>query len=132
MEIHEKIEYLLKEKGIKKVSFVKKLLALEPKLKRSGLVPTEQTIYRYLSGSREIKIELIPYIAEVLEVGIGELFEFDIEYASGQNIRYSRQIREIIELFAYVPNVTIEKIKRELLEYKKMHEKQFLNNPQKT
>lgn len=122
MELFEKINYLLEEKEIKKVIFVKNLLALEPRLKQSGQKPTEQTIYRYLSGQRDIKVELLPYIAEVLGVSINELFEFDIEYASDYNIRYSREVREIVDLFAYVPKVTIQKIKEQLVEYKKMHE----------
>ncbi len=121
MEVYEKINYILEEKKIKKAVFIKKLIALQPKLKNNGQTPTEQTIYRYLNGKRELKIELIPYIAEVLEVHPGELFEFDIEYASEYNIRYSREIREIMDLFAYVPKITIDKIKSQLLEYKKLH-----------
>jgi len=81
MEVWEKINYLLGEKKISKKNFVNGLLKLEPKLKTTGEVPPEQTIYRYLIGKRELKIELIPYIAEVLEVQEQELFSFDIEYA---------------------------------------------------
>jgi len=33
------------------------------------------SIYSYINGSREIKAELLPYIAEVLNITIGELFE---------------------------------------------------------
>ncbi|MDD5401361.1 MAG: helix-turn-helix transcriptional regulator [Sulfurimonas sp.] len=64
------------------------LQAIELKLKSTGEIPSEQTIYGYLNGKRELKAELIPYIAEVLEVDEQELFRFDIEYASEYNIRY--------------------------------------------
>jgi len=121
MEVYEKINYLLQESNLKKKEFVRKLLDLEPKLKQTGEVPTEQTIYRYLNGIREIKIELIPYIAEVLGVSEQELFSFDIEYASEYNHRYSKEIREIIELLQYVPKVTLEQIKTQLLKYKELH-----------
>jgi transcriptional regulator with XRE-family HTH domain len=68
VNIIEKINFLLEEKGVSKKEFVEKLQKLEPKLKGTGDIPSEQTIYRYLNESRELKVELIPYIAEVLEV----------------------------------------------------------------
>ncbi|MEA2073323.1 MAG: helix-turn-helix transcriptional regulator [Campylobacterota bacterium] len=76
MEVIDKINYLLKEKKLQKKDFTKMLQELEPKLKSTGEVPSEQTIYGYLNGKRELKIELIPYIAEVLEVDEQELFRF--------------------------------------------------------
>ncbi|MEA2049177.1 MAG: helix-turn-helix transcriptional regulator [Campylobacterota bacterium] len=121
MEIFEKINYLLKEKEITKRKFVTELLSLEPKLKSTSEIPTEQTIYRYLSGKREIKIELIPYIAEVLGVTEQELFSFDIEYAGEYNIKYSKEIREIVDLLQYAPKITIENIRNQLLKYKTLH-----------
>lgn len=122
MEISEKIYILLKERNISKRQFVRDLLALEPRLKSTGEIPTEQTIYRYLNGKREIKVELIPYIAEVLGVSEQELFSFDIEYASEYNHRYSKEIREIIGLLQYAPKMTIENIRNQLLKYKNLHE----------
>lgn len=122
MEVYEKINYLLNEKNIKKTDFINRLIALQPKLKNNGLTPTRQTIYRYLNGTRDLKIELLPYIAEVLEVDIQELFEFNIEYASEYSVRYSREIREIINLMPYLPKVTLEKIKAQLLAYKQLHD----------
>ena len=61
------------------------------------------------------------YIAEVLEVDEQELFRFDIEYASEYNIRYSKEAREILDLLQYAPKISIENIKKQLLEYKKLH-----------
>ena len=62
----EKINYLLAEKVYQK-DFVDKLIALEPKLKQTGEIPSIQTFYRYLNNQREIKVELIPYFAEALK-----------------------------------------------------------------
>ena len=118
MEVYEKINYLIKEKNMLKKEFVDKLINLEPKLKLSGETPSVQTIYRYLSGKRELKIELIPYIAEVLKVTEQELFSFDIEYASEYNIRYSKDAREILNLLYYTPKPMITHIKNTLQKFK--------------
>lgn len=123
MEVWEKINYIMQEKQISKKEFVQNLLALEPKLKTTGEIPSEQTIYRYISGKRELKVELIPYIAEVLNVNEGELFNFDIEYATEYNIRYSKDVRELIDLIHYVPKPTLEHIKNILSRFKNEHKK---------
>ena len=112
----------MQEKELSKKDFVKRLLELEPKLKTTGETPSEQTIYRYLNGQRELKVELIPYIAEVLGVDEGELFRFDIEYASEYNIRYSKDAREILDLLQYTPTPTLEHIKLALRRFKQEHE----------
>ncbi len=122
MEVFEKINYILQEKKIAKKDFVKNILSLEPKLKATGEIPTEQTIYRYLNGQREIKIELIPYIAEVLGVDEQELFRFDIEYATEYNLRYSKEAREILDLLQYTPKPMIEQIKNVMQKFKKAYE----------
>lgn len=123
MEVYEKINFLLQEKNILKRDFVRRLLELEPKLKSTGEIPTEQTVYRYLSGDRELKIELIPYIAEVLEIQEQELFNFDLEYASSYNYKKSKEIREIIDLLQYAPANIINVIKEKLLNYKNLYDK---------
>ena len=122
MSIIEKINFLLLEKGISKKEFSDSLRKLEPKLFATGDTPSEQTIYRYLNGSRELKVELIPYIAEVLGVREQDLFTFDLEYATGYNYKQSKEIREILELLQYVPSGSIAKLKEQLLNYKKLHE----------
>ena len=98
------------------------LQAAEPKLKSTGEVPSEQTIYGYLSGKRELKVELIPYIAEVLGVDEQELFRFDIEYATEYNLRYSKDAREILDLLQYTPKPMIEQIKNTMQKFKKAYE----------
>ena len=122
MDVVEKINFLLQEKSISKRDFATKLRLLQPKLKSTGDMPSEQTIYRYLNGEREIKVELIPYIAEVLGVSEQELFSFDIEYASDYNYRHSKEIREIVELLQYAPNLLVEEIRASLQKYKKLYE----------
>jgi len=89
LQVYEKINYLIQEKGIQKKEFVSNIIALEVKLFSSGETPSERTIYRYLDGTRELKVELIPYFAEILNVSIEDLFSSDIEYATHGNIRYS-------------------------------------------
>ncbi len=122
MEVWEKINYLLEEKKITKQEFANRLVALEPKLKRTSESPSAQTILGYLYGKRELKIELIPYIAEVLGVDEQELFRFDIEYATEYNLRYSKDAREILELLQFAPKVMIEHIKIVLRKFKKEYE----------
>jgi transcriptional regulator with XRE-family HTH domain len=51
------------------------LILLNPILKSTGETPSSSTIYGYLNGNREVKIELLPYIAKVLDVSIAELFD---------------------------------------------------------
>ena len=122
MEVWEKINYLLNEKNISKKEFADKLLALNPKLKRTNEIPSSQTILGYLYGKREIKVELIPYIAEVLEVNECELFRFDIEYATEYNIKYSKDVREILHLLQYTPKNMVDIIKKSLLKFKENFE----------
>jgi len=75
MEVYERINYLLKKQKITKRAFAKKLRSLEPKLRITGETPSENTIYSYLSGRITIPIELIPYIAEALDITEQELFD---------------------------------------------------------
>lgn len=75
MEIYEKINLLIKEKKLNKKQFAISLISLEPKLKSTGEIPTIKAIYSYLSGDVALKLELIPYIAEVLEIPEQLLFD---------------------------------------------------------
>jgi len=77
MEVYERINSILQTKNITKREFAKRLQNLEPKLKSTGETPNEKTIYKYLNGTIAIKIELIPYIAEVLHIPEQELFTND-------------------------------------------------------
>ncbi len=77
MEIFERINKLIKENNLTKREFAKRLRDLEPRLNSTGEIPSEKTIYKYLNGTISIKIELIPYIAEVLQITEQELFTND-------------------------------------------------------
>ena len=74
MQIYERINLIIKSKGLKKKDFLERFTALEPRLKSTGEIPSVPTIYNYLNGTREIKAELIPYMAKALEVSEQELF----------------------------------------------------------
>ena len=75
MDIHEKINAIIQKKRLTKREFAKRLVQLEPRLKSTGNAPTEKTIYGYLSGRISINIELISYIADVLDITEQELFD---------------------------------------------------------
>ena len=75
MNITEKINNIINEKGLTRKYFVNQLILLNPILKSTGETPSSSTIYGYLNGNREVKIELLPYIAKVLDVSIAELFD---------------------------------------------------------
>jgi len=122
MEFYEKVNHLIKEQNMTKKEFANKFFASNPRLRTTGEAPSLGSVYSYLNGKREIKVELIPYIAEVLGVSEQELFSFDIEYACEYNHRYSKEIREIIGLLQYAPKMTIENIRNQLLKYKNLHE----------
>ncbi len=122
MEFYEKVNYLIKEQNMTKKDFANKFFASNPRLRTTGEAPSISSIYSYLSGKREIKVELIPYIAEVLGVAEQELFSFDIEYACEYNHRHSKEVREIISLLQYAPKMTIENIRNQLLKYKTLHD----------
>jgi len=77
MELYENINQIIKTKGNSKKEFVDRFLALEPKLKSTGELPTEATVYKYLNGRIAIRVELIPYIAEALRITEQELFTQD-------------------------------------------------------
>jgi len=122
LEVFEKINYLISEKNMSKKEFADKFLSLNPRLRTTGEAPSYSSIYGYLSGRREIKIELIPYIAEALNIKEQELFNFDLEYSTEFNIRYSKDVREIIELIQYAPKNMIEHIKVTLQRFKKSYD----------
>lgn len=76
MEVYEVINTLLKNRGMTKREFARQLIAHAPKLKNTGETPSEQVIYHYLSGRLSLKVELIPYIADILGVSEQELFDW--------------------------------------------------------
>ncbi len=75
MRVYEKINLLLRERKLLKKDFVKMLLDLEPLLQSTGNTPSEKTVYKYLNGTVNIPIELVPYIAEALDIPEQNLFD---------------------------------------------------------
>ena len=75
MEVYEIINLRLQENKMSKKEFAIKLRNLEPKLNSTFEIPSEKSIYAYLNGRIGIKIELISYIAEVLEIPEQLLFD---------------------------------------------------------
>ncbi len=75
MEVFERVNLIIKEQKITKRAFSNTLRSLEPKLKITGEIPSENTIYSYLSGRISIPIELLSYIADALHITEQELFD---------------------------------------------------------
>ena len=125
MNILNKINYLLNEKNMSKKYFIKKFLNLEPKFTSTNKIPSESTVYGYLNGSREIKIEFITYIAEVLEVKEQELFESSLEYDNEYNYIKTKEVRSIIDLLKYLPSIKIRELHEQLREYKMLYDKRL-------
>lgn len=128
MQIYERINSIIKSKGLKKKDFLERFTALEPRLKSTGEIPSVPTIYNYLNGTREIKAELIPYIAKALEVSEQELFlddsaEFLKDFIKKQGESENSDVKskavvKIIELCEYASTPMLERL-IEILEQNK-------------
>ena len=131
MEVYEKINCILKQKNLTKRWFAKRLRELEPKLKSTGEIPTEKAIYGYLNGVSQIKIELIPCIADVLNISESELFTFNkdekknsftirqpkVEYGSDE-----KELEKLVCLLPYSPKILVKKLINELESIKKLYD----------
>jgi transcriptional regulator with XRE-family HTH domain len=122
LNVVEKINLLIADMGITRREFAKRLRALEPQIRSTGEIPSEQSIYRYLNGNRELKVELIPYIAHILGVDESELFSFDVEDTFGFDTALSKEARDIVKLLPYAPASVIRDIKIKLEKYKKLYD----------
>ncbi|WP_459903265.1 hypothetical protein [Campylobacter concisus] len=129
MQIHERINSIIKSRGLKKKDFLQKFVSLEPRLKSTGEIPSIPTIYNYLNGTREIKAELIPYMAKALDVSEQELFldndstEFFKEFIKKQSENDSsneknKAILKLINLCEYASMPMLERL-IEILEQNK-------------
>ena len=78
MEVYQTINLILKEKKLSKKDFTTKLQELlQSDSSITIKIPSEKSIYAYLNGKVSIKIELLPYISQVLDVPIEFLFSDD-------------------------------------------------------
>jgi transcriptional regulator with XRE-family HTH domain len=118
MEVYEKINLIIQEKGLTKREFAKRLIALEPKSNRTGEVMSEKTVYAYLNGKATINANLIPYIAEALDIAEQELFVD----TKRNRIRYLKYIlkdpsnEEISVIKSHLKKDNLQKIEKELIE----------------
>jgi transcriptional regulator with XRE-family HTH domain len=144
MEVYEQINLLIKEKNLTKREFAKRLIALEPKSKRTGEIISEKAIYAYLSGASVINANLIPYIADVLQVSEQSLFIDDTK-TRNRLLKYLlqslsteerktiekfyiekialKQHANIISLLSYASEPILKKIEKILLNMKSISEK---------
>jgi transcriptional regulator with XRE-family HTH domain len=152
MEVYEKINEILREKKITKKDFSIKLRSLEPKLRNTGEVPSEKAIYSYLNGQIGLKLELIPYIAEALDIPEQVLFD-DSSRARAKYIKHisnnmtlseenmlkaqickdsntseannddNYRYKEIIDLLDYAPTPFLKKLKKSLDDFKAITDK---------
>lgn len=75
LKIYENITFLIKSKGFTRKEFAQNLINLQPNVNRISETPTLSTIYGYLNGRINIPIDLIPFMAEVLDATEQELFD---------------------------------------------------------
>jgi len=132
MEVYEKINQILLNRVMSKRDFAAKLRAIEPKLKSTGEVPTEKAIYGYLNGTSNLKIELIPYIAEVLNIKEQVLFdttsykaeERKNSYVKESKVHYQKkndnELQALINLLPYAPTALIENMIEKLEKIKEI------------
>jgi len=144
MEVYEQINLILEERGMTKREFAKCLIDLEPKSKRTGETMCEKAVYAYLSGKSVINADLIPYIADALQVSEQSLFvenvkerarliKYLLASASGEEKKIiedfyldtlkPKQYGEIITLLPYASPSILKKIERTLLEMKSIGER---------
>jgi len=109
--IHENINRLIKQKGLTKKEFAKKLIDLQPNVNRIGETPSLSAIYAYLNGTSSIKADLIPYIAEVLGVTEQEIFD-NSDTARKKCFKYflENATKEELEYFSKFINSQINNI----------------------
>ena len=75
LKTYENITLLIKAKGFTRKEFAQNLINLHPNVNRISETPTVSTIYGYLNGRINIPIDLIPFMAETLNVTEQELFD---------------------------------------------------------
>lgn len=145
METYERINHYLEINKISKKEFVKRLLALEPRLKNTGEIPSESTIYAYLNGRIGIKVELIPYIAEVLNAPEQILFDdsaktrkiylkhilstllaqereyLEAHICGGKKMNLQEErFATICDLLRYAPELFVKELEETLTKYKEL------------
>jgi len=144
MEVYEQINQLLEEKGLTKKEFAQRLIALQPKSKRTGETMSEKAVYAYLSGKSVINADLLPYMADALDVPEQALFE-DNEKTRLKLLKHLLQTSsqkekdvsasyflehiapkshsDIVNLLQFASETSLKKIEKLLLEFKSINDK---------
>lgn len=111
MTILERINAILKSKNMSKRELARRIIALEYRAAKTGEIPTESSIYAYLNGTIELKADLLPYIAQALNIYEQELFSSETKSQKILQKIYRNNIEryaEIIDLLEYVSPKTME------------------------
>lgn len=111
MSILERINAILKSKNMSKRELARRIIALEYRAAKTGEIPTESSIYAYLNGTIELKADLLPYIAQALNIYEQELFSSEAKSQKILQKIYRNNIEryaEIIDLLEYVSPKTME------------------------
>ena len=111
MTILERINAILKSKNMSKRELARRIIALEYRAAKTGEIPTESSIYAYLNGTIELKADLLPYIAQALNIYEQELFSSEAKSQKILQKIYRNNIEryaEIIDLLEYVSPKTME------------------------
>lgn len=110
MTILERINAILKSKNMSKRELARRIIALEYRAAKTGEIPTESSIYAYLNGTIELKADLLPYIAQALNIYEQELFSSEAKSQKILQKIYRNNIEryaEIIDLLEYVSPKTL-------------------------
>ncbi|MCH5322578.1 MAG: helix-turn-helix transcriptional regulator [Helicobacter sp.] len=124
MKVAQRINELLKAKKISKREFAKRLIDLDMRTTKTGETPTESSVYAYLNGNIEIKADMIPFIAEALNVCEQELFTQNtkdtfkiLAKIYPGNALYTRY-NHIVQLLDYISPKSLETLEKTLLQHK--------------
>jgi transcriptional regulator with XRE-family HTH domain len=142
MQAYEKINTILKEKKMSVKEFATNLRNLHPS---DCEIPSEKSVYAYLNGRIGIKIELIPYIAEILNIPEQILFDDSsrarknylrhiLNSASNEEIEFIKskvceekmarpmisadKYHKIMDLMVYAPEIFLDEVEKTLKNYK--------------
>lgn len=121
MTILERINAILKSKNMSKRELARRIIALEYHAAKTGEIPTESSIYAYLNGTIELKADLLPYIAQALNIYEQELFSSETKSQKILQKIYRNNIEryaEIIDLLEYVSPKTLETLETLLRQIK--------------
>ncbi|TLD96818.1 XRE family transcriptional regulator [Helicobacter jaachi] len=122
MKVVDRINEILKAKKMSKKELVERLINLDMKANKTGEIPAKSSLYAYLNGNIELKADMIPFIAEALDVCEQELFGNTDSHKilrkvyahNPTHIKYNH----IVELLDYISPKTLETLEQTLINQK--------------